>query len=329
MAEAAVPVEEADAQSGLNEFRFQGTEEDAQDWDLDEAVGGEDAAASEAGPPSYLTAISQTTTSTSRLPFPIIIPQRRPGTKSRGFIRAYAPILDAHNLSSTAFLSFLQAFHAASQASPILNIVTVSCQIASTATFAEPITSSALFAAYIVAEAAKEVQERWRANRFLEEANREVFEPRGLFCCVVTYKQTLTEVEGGFEVERETVDIGANAIARYGGDEGGERSTAEELRAKAQKLRLASGKAHGEAQMPVVCAPLVFPALEEALRTDDARGLRRLSTQSKATGFVVDYFDRRSQAIFVSLPRWCDGRGMLTPACAYSNPTTQTRSSLR
>lgn len=321
--ETEIPAAEADAQSGLNEYRFQGTEEDAQDWDLDEAVGGEDA---DSEPSSYLAAMSEPGTSTAnpRLPFPVIIPQRRPGTKSRGFIRAYAPVLSSHNLSATDFLSFLEAFHAASQASPILNIVAIGCQIASTATTPDPITSSVLFAASLVAEAAKEVQERWRANVFLEEANRKIFKPRGLFCCVVTYKQTLTEVESGFEVERETVDMGANAMARYGGDVESVEDKVEKLRAKAQRLRVASGKSRGEAEMPVVCAPLVFPALEEALRTDDAGGLRTLNTQSKATGFVVDYFDRRSQAIFVSqaFPR-CDGHGLLT---LCSNRTTQTLS---
>lgn len=312
-AETEVPVEEADAQSGLTEYSFQGTEEDAQDWDLDEAVAGEDdgidgapttASEGDNSLPSYLAAISTPapTATTPRLPFPIIIPQRRPGTKSRGFIRAYAPVLENSNLASTDFTSFLQAFHAATQASPILNVIAFSCSIASTATTAEPITSSALFAAYIVAEAAKEVQERWRTNKFLEEANARIFKPRGLFCCVVTYKQSPANIEGGFEVERETVDIGANAIAKYGGDvklDGEETSKVEELRAKAQRLRVASGETR-EAEMPVVCAPLVFPALEEALRTDDVRGLRVLNTKAKATGFVVDYFDRRSQAIFVS-----------------------------
>ena len=50
-----------------------------------------------------------------RLPCPVIIPQRRPRTKSRGFVRAYAPVLADCDIDQDTFLEFLKTFHKASQ----------------------------------------------------------------------------------------------------------------------------------------------------------------------------------------------------------------------
>lgn len=52
-----------------------------------------------------------------RLPQPIVIPQRRPGSRQRGFMRAYAPSLGTHaNLDQQTFFKFLSDFdRAASQ----------------------------------------------------------------------------------------------------------------------------------------------------------------------------------------------------------------------
>lgn len=66
------------------------------------------ALATMAGPPP---------TQLKRLPFPVIIPQRRPGSKKRGFVRAYAPVLEDCGLSQDFFLKFISDFHKASQVS--------------------------------------------------------------------------------------------------------------------------------------------------------------------------------------------------------------------
>lgn len=46
--------------------------------------------------------------SIQRLPCPVIIPQRRPRNKDRGFVRAYAPVLDDCGISQDVFLRFLE-----------------------------------------------------------------------------------------------------------------------------------------------------------------------------------------------------------------------------
>ena len=50
-----------------------------------------------------------------RLKYPVIIPQRRPGSKIRGFVRAYAPVLADHDIDQETFLGFLKLFHTSSQ----------------------------------------------------------------------------------------------------------------------------------------------------------------------------------------------------------------------
>lgn len=54
---------------------------------------------------------------TQRIPCPVIIPQRRPRNKDRGFVRAYAPVLDNCGVGQEVFLKFLKDWLAASQVS--------------------------------------------------------------------------------------------------------------------------------------------------------------------------------------------------------------------
>jgi hypothetical protein len=59
------------------------------------------------------------------LPYPVIIPQRRPGTKARGWARAYPPDLEALGVEEHTFLRFLQNFEDAQAASPWLKALYV------------------------------------------------------------------------------------------------------------------------------------------------------------------------------------------------------------
>ena len=108
-------------------------------WDLDEAQ-------EELNPPRYDSAqvqshdVSQIVSSfvtahppppytfevgggRARLTHPVILPQRRPKARSRGFIRAYAPVLEPCGIDQAMFLGFLDTFEKASQASPWLNTI--------------------------------------------------------------------------------------------------------------------------------------------------------------------------------------------------------------
>lgn len=56
-----------------------------------------------------------------RLQLPVILPQRRPKNRTRGFVRAYAPMLEECGITTDMWLNFLDTFEQASQASPWLN----------------------------------------------------------------------------------------------------------------------------------------------------------------------------------------------------------------
>jgi hypothetical protein len=60
-----------------------------------------------------------------RLPCPVIIPQRRPRDKKRGFVRAYAPVLENCGIDQKTFLDFLETFHASTQEDKWLRVVNV------------------------------------------------------------------------------------------------------------------------------------------------------------------------------------------------------------
>jgi hypothetical protein len=61
-----------------------------------------------AGPPN---------SSTGRIPGPVVIPQRRHGSKFRGFVRAYAPELADCGISQDMFLEFLEDIYESSKVS--------------------------------------------------------------------------------------------------------------------------------------------------------------------------------------------------------------------
>ena len=121
-----------------------------------------------------------------QLPCPVILPQRRPRKKARGFIRAYSPVLADCGISQEVFLKFLKNFHKSSQASPVFPIIQISAAIAGLAP--SVIAMAVCTAAQIAAGVGAEVQSRARTNNFLDCINEELFKPAGLYCMIVKYK---------------------------------------------------------------------------------------------------------------------------------------------
>ena len=306
-----------------------GVDRDEADWALDEAAGeeediepvstnredrenpeerlGKEVQASAAG-----GTISKS--SMQKLPFPVIVPQRRPGTKSRGFVRAYSPVLEGSGISQDAFLGFLKNLHKAAQASPIFDVVMIATAIAGA--YPDPIVGLGVQAVQVAAGIGQEIQERYRTNKFSTTANKDFFIPKGLYAMIVIYKTSGSEQP---EVGIERVDLGATAVAKYGGDVqqdmmvtesgGSEKPTMlEDAKKKMKQLRIASGETHGEAGLPVTCAPLVFPGLDAAAVASshakeerNGEGIsKNIKAKSKsASKFVNDYYDRRAQASYV------------------------------
>lgn len=69
-------------------------------------------------PPKYIKHVP-----TRNLSLPVVLPQRRPKDRSRGFIRAYAPMLENCGIDQAAWLAFLDTFQRSSAANPWLNVI--------------------------------------------------------------------------------------------------------------------------------------------------------------------------------------------------------------
>ncbi|KAI0854515.1 hypothetical protein F4860DRAFT_499194 [Xylaria cubensis] len=181
-------------------------------------------------------------TSRGRLQHPVILPQRRPQRRHRGFIRAYAPDLESCGLDQQMFMAFLDEFDKSMMWSPLADIINLS----TVATFAIPGGYGAAVAlpVQIVTGIYKELNGRQGQNAFLQKMNTELFRPRGLFAMVVAYSNR--------SAERVTeADIAASAGARVDG------STS-----MGDKFRNADGQ-FGPFEFPET-AELVFPGLDGA-----------------------------------------------------------------
>jgi hypothetical protein len=227
-------------------------------------------------PPSGSTAPPP---STQKLPFPIIIPQRRPADRSRGMIKAYPPILSTRDIDQATFLDFLDTFNKSTQATKWI----AALNLASIGTIWLPTVTSILVSMAITAAttAAMEIQGRYKTNRFLDKVNEEFFMPRGLFCLVLTWNPETSEA-------RTAVDF--EGLAKKALQTGKDPMTS---------LRKSNGKTYGEFQWPEI-APLRYPGLDDLAATSDETGRAEKSSLQKKRQFVEDYMDRRAQAKFVS-----------------------------
>ena len=123
-----------------------------------------------------------------------------------------------------------------------------------------------------------------RTNTFLDIINTTFFQPRGLYCLIMTWNPES-------EATSSTIDITSVIASSLTS-----KSTAEKVK---NNLKSSSGKTYGDLDFPEP-APLVFPALDELQEEagDDANRKRDKLKGSKK--FVDDYYDRRAQAKFVS-----------------------------
>lgn len=306
--------------------------DDEEDWALDEAAAPPeyeeyDSQNANAQNPSISTLVREVMPNPTPgqqeqpripLPYPVILPQRRPGTKRRGFIRAYAPDLAACGIDQDTFLRFLKNFHKSSQGSPVFTVLLIAAGIAGLApsVIAIAVTTAVQFAA----KTAQEVQARYRTNNFLDEVNKDLFMPRGLYAMIVKWSpeqhQNLPDGAYMAEIGMENVDLlTAKAITKYmpDGSAAPATTTNDRLRSYGRRFRVASGSSVGESAMPTACASLIFPGLSEFAsatsptpssmdsgtntpNANSAAGPEKRGTKK----FIADYFDRRAQASYIA-----------------------------
>lgn len=309
--------EEDDDDYDDNDADDETIEDDEEDWQLDEVLENERSGSN--SPPSYevsekdyedtetlvrnvmmneKSAVPSSQPQFRRpLPVPVIIPQRRPRKKMRGFVRAYAPLLgECSGIDQTTFLAFLKNFHKSSQVSAVFPIIQVSTAIAG---FAPSVIAMAVTTAVQAgAIVGKEIQARQRTNNFLDRMNEELFKPHGLYAMIIKYKpdvdvgnpSSMTDIGSFFGFQAQIADLNTNQIIAKS-----DRSLTDKrgLTAKMKNLRLASGTTQGQSALPEA-APLIFPDVDQAIALNGVKETFKDRTKD-AKKFLADYLDRRAQ----------------------------------
>ncbi|EXJ61733.1 hypothetical protein A1O7_02162 [Cladophialophora yegresii CBS 114405] len=240
------------------------------------------------------------------LPCPVILPQRRPKDQSRGFVRAYAPLLgECAGIDQKTFIDFINDLDRASKASPVFDVINLACFAAGFVP--SPIAMATTIAVQVASHTAEEIQTRHRGNTYLDQINESLFKPRGLYCMIMTFKPDSPH-EPLLGVDLSSVSAADQALAKA------TSIPDSALKQKLAKLRLASGVSKGELSLPE-SAPLIYPAIDAAAVSalNSAEGSsgpaqsdpplsRRAQDKLRATGgFLASYLDRRAQASYAGM----------------------------
>ncbi|CAG7920335.1 unnamed protein product [Penicillium olsonii] len=136
--------------------------------------------------------------------------------------------------------------------------------------------------------------------------NKELFQPRGLFCLVMTWNSELADQPS------TTLDL--TSMVFKSSDAGSDM-----LSRLRHKFKSSDGKTYGNI-FPEV-APLIFPGLDELASDQDAA--KKISKTKKKMEFVNGYFDKRAQAQFPKTPKaiWHKAQSLLS-AHAMQTPST-------
>lgn len=217
-----------------------------------------------------------------RLDLPVVITQRRPKARTRGFIQAYAPLLENVGIDQTEFLDFIDKLNKAVQPNPWLqaiNLATLAAQ-----NVPEPVSLAVSIATKMAADAASEIHSRTKTNAFLEKTNEEYFKPKGLIAVLMTWKPQDSSVvtTAGFDLNSTVTSPSTASKGTF---------------AKFQS-RLKPSSAATSFEFPEI-APLVFPALDElasAATESPGAEAKKKNAIKRSGSFLTDYLDRRAVA---------------------------------
>ena len=220
------------------------------------------------------------------LPCPVILPQRRPKNKQRGFVRAYAPVLEqSSGIDQKMFIDFLEDLDKASKASPVFDVINLACF--AVGLVPNPIAMAVSTAVQVASRTGQEIQSRYRRNTYLDQINETLFKPRGLYCMIMTFKPEAAAV---LPMNISSTD---QALVKVLSDPSSSSTITQNL----AKLKLTSGATTGEVSLPE-SAPLIYPALE-TLAAQSPNG-EKISSLKQSSAFMASYFDRRAQALYTS-----------------------------
>jgi hypothetical protein len=206
--------------------------------------------------------------SAGQLLLPVVITQRRPESRTKGFIRAYSPLLNDVGIDETTFLDFLSNLNKSLAPSPWIQAINLAAFAGQAVP--EPFTIMISIAVKKVTDAASELQSRSKTNRFLDRVNENFFAPRGLVALIMTWKPSQKDTmltRGEFDMQ--------SSIAKAS-DSSNSRSLFE------------SSSGATSFEWPEM-APLVYPA------RDGLAGEKQAAVK-RSGKFVSEYMDKRARA---------------------------------
>ncbi|EXJ70301.1 uncharacterized protein A1O5_06369 [Cladophialophora psammophila CBS 110553] len=212
-----------------------------------------------------------------KLEMPVILPQRRPKSKERGFVRAYAPMLQTCGVEQVEFLDFLDGFGNAIQLHPAFHAFNLAC---AGAVLATDIAVGPMFFVHVGAmvvhtsvELSRRQYVKYESNKYLDHMNESFFKPRGLYALVMAYKPESDDLG-------QNVDMNTHLVTSIAARDSGRGS----------RFANAAGFSR-EIEIPE-SAPLIFPELDALPESEKENAFNR---SGKGLG---DYFDLRAQAKF-------------------------------
>ena len=239
------------------------------------------------------------TSQNDRLALPVILPQRRPENRARGFVRAYAPVLAGVGIDQATFLDFIDTFNKVLEPSPWLNAINIAGSAGEAAP--EPFTFLIGIGAEVVTDAAMEAQSRFKSNNFLDRVNAVLFAPRGLICLIATWRpEASDEMVTTVEVTGRAVEFGSaegcTKKVRYTEMQGtsGREKTVQAIRNRARGVMKSSSAAVASSEP----APLIFSALERTVneREKVSENVKKKNVANRAEIWLDNYKDRHAQA---------------------------------
>ncbi|KAJ0167462.1 hypothetical protein CTA2_2505 [Colletotrichum tanaceti] len=230
------------------------------------------------------------------LPLPVILPQRRPENRARGFLRAYAPLLADVGIDETTFLDFVDTFNKALEPSPWINAL----NLAGFAGSAMPEPASMLFGFGVeyATEAALEGHSRYSSNVFLDRVNSRFFHPRGLVCLVVTWQPDIGNNQLHVNFDGEVSASRPNpGVSERIGDMAAQRTSAKDgwqgMKGQIGEMMKMS---NGNFNWPEP-APLVFPATKSGMAESGSEDgtKKKKNALDRMEIWMEDMSDKRAQ----------------------------------
>lgn len=203
-----------------------------------------------------------------KLVLPVVITQRRPNSRTKGFVHAYSPLLEDVDISQSAFLDFIDKLNKSLEPSPWLQAINLAA--AAGHSVPEPFTVMISLAAKKTADAASELHSRSKGNKFLDQINQTYFAPRGVVAMIMTWNPVhISEVvtTAGFDIQSSIAKASDSSKSR-------------------PFYESSSGATNFE--WPET-APLIFPILDNL--PDEKKG-----TLNRGSKFVDDYLNKRARA---------------------------------